>query len=142
MQIRYASKSPYEPNIAVTGSREDFIDLAELIEFADDSIKAVMPKPAGSPAPYDQYLKYIIVRATPGRAVCISLAKGNRLLIEGNKSKLAILAKNVRGFGQEAKESDHQHIDYFPNHFYLAPESIAMLLDFYPNADASKNPNT
>jgi len=131
MQIRYAAQSQNLPHIVVTGTREDFAELAALIELADGKIIAVKPRPADSAGPHVQFLRHIIIRPAPGRAVCISVSNENELLIEGDKSKLAILATNVRVFGGEEKEAHRQHIDYFPHHFYLAPESVAVELEFY-----------
>lgn len=131
MQIRYTARSPEASDIVVTGTREDFAELATLIELADGKLIAVKPMPAGSPAPSDQFLQYIVIRSAPGRAVYIRHFNKSVLLIEGDKSKLAILAATVRVFGEEERETHRRHIAYFPHHFYLDPESHAMELEFY-----------
>jgi hypothetical protein len=130
MQIRYQARLPDSPKIVITGTREDFVEFAALIELADEKLIAVKPMPTSSPAPHDHFLQYIVIRSAPGAPVRISFCNKNQLLIEGEKSKLAILAAHVRLFGDEAHQTHREQIAYLPHHFYLDSDTLAVELEF------------
>jgi hypothetical protein len=60
----------------------------------------------------------------------INVTEAGDLAISGDNSKRSVLSKNLRGFAEAGSEDEHLHVEYFPNHFYLAPESAPLIFAF------------
>ncbi|WP_162890399.1 Imm32 family immunity protein [Streptomyces olivoreticuli] len=41
---------------------------------------------------------------------------------------LEVLGENIEQFGAKSLPSDHLHIEYFPDHYYLAPDSTSLVV--------------
>lgn len=81
--------------------------------------------------PYEHVLQEIIVTGEGDGALAtirVDPEKG-RLHLAGGKQGLEILATNIEGFGEEEEIDHHQHIEYFPDHVYLAEGSDALILN-------------
>jgi len=83
-----------------------------------------------SPSPYAGFVTAFKVENNDD-CVWVGL-EGNTLVIRGSVDKLKILAENIEWFASSEKSNpsggDHLHIEHYPDHFYLAPSSIPMVL--------------
>jgi hypothetical protein len=71
----------------------------------------------------------IEVRTAPGPGLRIELdASRQVLVISGDRGTRAILAENVQAMAA-AEDGGHLHIDYFPEHPYLAEGSVPMVIN-------------
>jgi hypothetical protein len=84
----------------------------------------------GSPAPYDRLLAAIVVEDAPGQSVTFSVTSDDFLRIAGDKGKMDIVAANVENFAKESPDNHHSHVEHFPGHFYLAPDSVPVVFEF------------
>lgn len=131
MLICYAPRE-----IAVIASREELIDLSMRLKSV--SGQTVSANQTGSPTPYDRFLAGILIEDTPGQSVIFNVTKDNFLRISGDRRKIDILAKNVESFARESDDNQHSHEEYFPGHFYLAPESLPVVFEFSSSAANKK----
>jgi len=122
MIICYSSRE-----ISVIGSREEFVALSSMIRNTGGRMAS---NQTGSPAPYDKLLAAVIVEHVPGQSVKFSVTPDEALQISGDKVKMGILATNVESFAKESPDNHHSHEEYFPGHFYLAPDSFPVVFEF------------
>jgi hypothetical protein len=123
----------YSPReISVIASREELIDLSTRLRTVGGQI--VSDHQMGSPAPYDRFLAGILVEDAPGQSVIFNVTKDNFLRVAGDRRKMEVLAKNVESFAKESDDDQHSHEEYFPGHFYLAPESLPVVFEFSSSA--------
>ena len=82
----------------------------------------------GSPAPYAAWLDHIILRRQETGRVALSVDEAAAaLVVKGELQYLEILAENIEGFIDDAPApGDHLHIEYYDDHFYLAPSQISL----------------
>ena len=74
-------------------------------------------------------LASVEVVSTSGSGVCIKVDLDHSvLLIEGDRRRLAVLADELRSIA-EMDDGGHQHIEYFPGHYYLAAGSLGMVVN-------------
>jgi len=94
--------------------RQPSADLATLVE--------------GPPAPYAVWLPRILVRQHESGRVTLSIDEAkSALVLEGERQYLDILAENIEGFIDDGPNpGDHLHIEYYDDHFYLAPSQISL----------------
>lgn len=123
MLIRYSPKSR---ELSITGSREDFTLLASMIRKGSG---AQMSNHTGSSAPYEMLLGGIVVENLPGKSVAFSVTKDNHLSIAGDAHKMVVLAENVESIAEAVDTEGHWHIEYSPDHFFLAPDSLPVVFD-------------
>jgi hypothetical protein len=123
--------SPPSKEICIVGSRDEFRKLASIIRQTHGT---VISNQTGSPVPYDQLLKAIVVESQPTRGVTFSVTDDHQLSIAGDKTKMAILADNVQSIAEADDVEGHWHVEYFPDHFFLAPESFPVVFEFSSSA--------
>lgn len=121
MEVSYTLSS-HGAEANVDGTRVDFLGLAALLLQGQGEIKT---DTEGSPAPYDKFLKSIIIKTVPGQRLTFSPTEDGDLLVAGESAGLEALAGNLKWFAEG--ESDHMHEEYYPDHFYLAENSIPMV---------------
>ncbi|MFI8342081.1 hypothetical protein ACIF8W_18735 [Streptomyces sp. NPDC085639] len=63
----------------------------------------------------------------PGVRIAVDPARG-ALVIEGDRAGLAALADDLRGVA-EMDDGGHQHIEYYPDHHYLAADSQPIVVN-------------
>jgi hypothetical protein len=63
----------------------------------------------------------------PGSRIDVDASRGV-LLITGDPDPRAILAHNIRGMA-EMDDGGHLHLEYFPDHFYLAAGSRPLVIN-------------
>jgi|SRR5882672_3156784 hypothetical protein len=122
MIICYSSRE-----ISVIASREELVALSSLIRNTGGTMAS---NQTGSPAPYDKLLAAMVVEHAPGQSVRFSVTADDNLRVAGDKKKMEILAKNVESFAKESPDNHHSHEEYFPGHFYLAPDSFPVVFEF------------
>lgn len=124
MEVSYTLDS-HGVEANVDGTRVDFLGLAALLLQGKGEIKT---DTQGSPAPYDKFLKSIIIKTVPGQRLTFSATEDGDLLVAGESAGLEILAGNLKWFAEgERTKGDHMHVEYHPDHFYLAEDSIPMV---------------
>jgi hypothetical protein len=69
------------------------------------------------------------VSTTPGPGVLLHVDAARQvLLISGDAGARAVLAANLRAMAEE-EDGGHLHIDYYPDHFYLAEGSVPLVVN-------------
>jgi hypothetical protein len=124
MVIRYSSRTG---EVAVVGTRVELESLASLISAGNGEAICSPEIPTG---PYDRRLGSVMVHTEPGRSVVLNVVNGETLLIGGDSAKLGVLAKNIQELTRFGKANEHLHVEYFPGHFYLGPESVPTVVAF------------
>jgi hypothetical protein len=87
-----------------------------------------------SAAPYDNFLAALQVSVTDDPVLII--LRGSTLEISGGFNGLASVAQNIEFFVNQVRElgaqfaPPHIHIEYFPDHPYLASLSIPLVIIF------------
>lgn len=127
--------SPPSKEICIVGSRDEFRQLASIIRQTHGK---VISNQTGSPVPYEQLLKAVVVESLPAHGVTFSVTNDDQLSITGDKSKMAVLADNVQSIAEAADVEGHWHVEYFPDHFFLAPESFPVVFEFSSSARNQK----
>lgn len=85
--------------------------------------------PGADPAPYARHLAGIRTRSTASGPVELSVDEDRRMLtLTGSGESMAVLAENIRGLCREGVPGEHLHIEYFPDHFYLAESRISLVV--------------
>ena len=81
-------------------------------------------------APYDHLLTAIHIMHNAG-LVCISRS-GSVLEIAGSRQKVKVLSDNLTRFADSVESGTgretHLHIEYFPDHYYLAASSLPIVV--------------
>ncbi|MEU4384424.1 hypothetical protein [Promicromonospora sp. NPDC023805] len=80
------------------------------------------------PFPYARYLSRIEFQQASGKIRMSSSKDGETLEVAGRLESLSLLAENIEGFASEADQGDHLHVDYFPEHDYLAEGSGSLVV--------------
>ncbi len=80
------------------------------------------------PSPCSRSLSRMSVRRTSGKIMISSSGDSGSLDVQGGEEALALLADNIEGFASEADGDDHLHVDYYPDHDYLAEGSGSLVV--------------
>ncbi len=80
------------------------------------------------PSPYDRALSRVVIRSGSGKVVVTLMDDGQSLLICGGGEFMAVLAANTDGFGEDGVHGERAHIEYFPDHYYLAEDAEPLIL--------------
>lgn len=120
-------KIEFDPSYAlgdVSGSAEDLNLLARVVAEGEGVID--LPSSAAT-GRHD--LTGVDVRDTPGPGVLLHLDASRRVLvISGDGPARTVLADNLREMA-ELDDGGHLHIEYFPDHFFLAEGSLALVVN-------------
>ncbi|SEE82101.1 hypothetical protein SAMN05216533_3833 [Streptomyces sp. Ag109_O5-10] len=83
------------------------------------------------PFPYGRSLSRMTFRPASGKVVISSSGGSGSMDLQGGPESFSLLAENIEGFAAEADQDDHLHVDYFPDHDYLAEgsESLVVAID-------------
>ena len=116
--------------VEVTGSVSALLEFAETLVGPEASTVRTLTVPSDKTAsPYDCFLREMRVEKN-GDKVVINREK-DALKISGSAESLRYLAENIRWFADSEhlnSPGDHLHIEYHPDHFYLAPGSDALIV--------------
>jgi hypothetical protein len=80
------------------------------------------------PSPYDRSLSRVVIRGGSGKVVITLMNDVQSLLICGGSELIAVLAANIEGFAEDGIRGEHAHIEYFPDHYYLAEDAEPLVL--------------
>ncbi|MFJ9379408.1 hypothetical protein [Streptomyces sp. NPDC101455] len=111
--------------LELSGSRSELLALGRKLRSGDGEI--LLAK-ASDPFPYSGSLLRIGVRQASGKVRISSSGDSGSLDVEGRLESLSLLAENIEGFALEADQGDHLHVDYFPEHDYLAGGSGSLVV--------------
>ena len=119
---RYSRNTGFE----LEGPAPALVALADLLEDSSEpSCRfAGVPRPAG-PEPYEELVDGLIVQRTGGP---VRIEKdGADLRLTGDPERLHLLAENLRFLAAD-DGSDHLHLEYHPDHFFLDPSAEPLIL--------------
>lgn len=117
---------PNDSGVDVSGGAAELVALALALVAGNGHVEATT---SAEPSFGGTELASIQVVGTTGPGVRIRVDLEHcGLLIEGDRQGLAVLADEVRAIA-EMDDGGHQHIEYFPGHYYLAAGSLAMVVN-------------
>ncbi|MFI6848954.1 hypothetical protein ACIBJD_30705 [Kitasatospora sp. NPDC050467] len=126
MEIHYSDSTG---EALLLGNREELLALAEVIRSGAGRVGLA---PVTDAAPYDRGLAVLEVETVAEAAVTLSVeGSSDRFRITGEPRLLDVLAANIEEYGRHADAGnslDHLHVDYFPDHYYLSPESESLVV--------------
>ncbi|MBW4647499.1 MAG: hypothetical protein KME06_02185 [Kastovskya adunca ATA6-11-RM4] len=125
MLIRY-SDSVRE--IEIAANEEELLDLSKKLTENDVEINAKALGEDLNAAPYCRFLSGIQVSISSGQLVEFQVTQDGRVLLRGDRQKLSILSNVVLSFAKDWGTGEHMHIEYHPEHFYLSPNSVSVIL--------------
>ncbi|GHH82967.1 hypothetical protein GCM10018793_43900 [Streptomyces sulfonofaciens] len=117
--------------LELSGTRSELMALGRKLRSGDG--KTLLAK-VPDPFPYSRSLLRIEIRQASGKVRISSSERGEALDVEGRLLFLSLLAENIEGFALEADQSDHLHVDYFPEHDYLTGGSGSLVVAIDCNA--------
>lgn len=83
---------------------------------------------APDPSPYDRSLSRVLIRSGSGKVEVALMDDGQSLLICGGAEFMAVMAANFDVFAVDGVRGEHVHIEYFPDHYYLAEDADPLVL--------------
>ncbi|MEU1410656.1 hypothetical protein [Streptomyces sp. NPDC005731] len=115
-------RDPVLGEVDLTASAEELVDLANAVAEGDGFISSTSLLDGGT-------LAGIEAQKTSGPGVRIDLDASRRVLvITGDPAARAVLADNLQAMAT-AEDGGHLHIDYFPEHPYLAEGSVPIVVN-------------
>ncbi|ARF74385.1 hypothetical protein B7C62_20720 [Kitasatospora albolonga] len=111
--------------LELSGTRSELLALAQKLRNGRGEI--LLAK-VSNPFPYTKSLLRIEFQQASGKMRISSSEDGEALEVEGGQESLSLLAENIEGFTLEADQNDHLHVDYFPEHGYLAEGSGSLVV--------------
>ncbi|WP_133898433.1 hypothetical protein [Streptomyces sp. KS 21] len=109
----------------LSGPRSDLMALARELRSGQGEIRL---EKVSDPSPYSRSLLRITYRQASGKITISSSGDSESLEIQGGLELLSLLAENIESFALEADQDDHLHVDYFPEHDYLASGSGSLVV--------------
>lgn len=121
-------------DIELRGDSAALLRIAEL--FAGKMgphVRVSLRPPQAPPVPYDGFLLFLSIEIQSSVGVLVKISReGDTLRVVGSGDMMSILADNVRFLVDDAKRSDakekHLHVEYHPDHYYLANSSQPLVL--------------
>ena len=128
LQIRCAGQE-----VEVSGSPADLRDLADFIRLGDGGVLRM--EAAADPSPYTHAASKVeVVIDDNSEWLLTSLDDDSQTLrLVGPRRSLELLADNVAD--QANDPYGHLHIEWFPDHFYLAPDSLSLVVSLQKNPE-------
>ncbi|MFE7455794.1 hypothetical protein [Streptomyces sp. NPDC057554] len=111
--------------LELSGTRSELLALGQKLRSGRGEI--ILAK-FSNPFPYTRSLLRIEFQQATGKIRISSSEDGEALEVEGGPESLSLLAENIEGFALEADQDDHLHVDYFPEHDYLAEGSGSLVV--------------
>lgn len=117
---------PSESGVDLSGSASELVGLALTLSTGMGITEA---SASAEPSFGGTELTSVEVLVRSGTGVRIGVDSEHRaLLIEGDRMGLSALADEMRSMA-EMNDGGHQHIEYYPGHYYLAAGSLAMVVN-------------
>jgi hypothetical protein len=112
--------------ISVSAAPEALAALGKALANEVESVVELTP-PASTP-PDCERATGVRVRRHAGPGVSVT-REGSEVVIVGDAAAVAQLARNIERLGNEpATLGGHIHLEYFPDHAYLRPDSIPIVV--------------
>lgn len=121
--LRHAETGEME----ISSDPEGLTALARAVRNAPATVEVEAPEKTW---PYDQALTSVRVEDSASLVLIDHDAGATAMRITGSPESRDILAENLVNFAQDGKSGDHWHIDWFPDHFYLAEGSASVVVAF------------
>jgi hypothetical protein len=119
-------------DLELKGSPQDWDKLGRVLLLAkhNKAVEVILFVPNQTkPTPYDGFLTSMVVIPEKIKSQLEIKRENSKLLIVGPSETIEILAVNMLGLADvEPKPSYHMHIEYFPEHYYLAPSSHPLVI--------------
>lgn len=121
-------------DLELRGDLDAMRRIAELMAGAAGSrARAALGRPKHGPKPYDGFLASLEIEILKKNGSGVQIARrGDALVISGIANMMEILADNVRLLAeqleQSGEEEGHVHIEYHPDHYFLAESSEPLVL--------------
>ncbi|MEU9187928.1 hypothetical protein AB0D14_25980 [Streptomyces sp. NPDC048484] len=113
-----------EGEVDLSASAAELTSLADAVARGEGLLSSTF-----SPGGNGDALGGVEVRGTSGPGVLIRRdAERHILVISGDVAGRAVLAENLREMAT-AEDGGHLHVEYFPDHFYLAEGSLPMVVN-------------
>lgn len=125
MLIRYSDSAR---ELEIAANKEELLDLSKKLTENDVEINAEASGKNLSAAPYSRFLSGIQVSISSGQLVEFQVTQHGKVLLRGDRQKLSILSNVVLSFAEDWTTGEHMHIEYYPEHFYLSPNSVSTIL--------------
>ncbi|MFF2401757.1 Imm32 family immunity protein [Streptomyces goshikiensis] len=117
---------PHEDGVDVSGGAADLVALALALVAGKGGMGTTA---SAEPRFGGTELASVEVVSTSGPGVRIKVdSEQSVLLIEGDQLGLTALGDELRSIA-EMDDGGHRHIEYFPDHYYLAAGSLAMVVN-------------
>ncbi|MFJ1594390.1 hypothetical protein ACIOD0_29715 [Kitasatospora albolonga] len=111
--------------LELSGTRSELLALGQKLRSGRGEI--LLAK-VSNPFPYTRSLLRIKFQQASGKVRISSSGDGEALDVVGRLESFSLLAENIEGFALEADQDDHLHVDYFPEHDYLAEGSGSLVV--------------
>lgn len=111
--------------LELSGTRSELLTLGRNLRSGRGEI--LLAKVA-NPFPYTRSLSRIEFQQASRKIRLSSSGDGETLDVTGRLESFSLLAENIEGFALESDQGDHLHVDYFPEHDYLAGGSGSLVV--------------
>ncbi|MGV9312358.1 Imm32 family immunity protein [Streptomyces sp. NPDC003691] len=116
----------HEEGVDVSGGAADLLALALALAAGKGGMETTA---SAEPGFGGTELASVEVVRTGGPGVRIGVDPEQSVLrVEGDQRGLTALGEEIRSIG-EMHDGGHRHIEYFPDHYYLAAGSLAMVVN-------------
>lgn len=115
----------YADEIDLEGSPEALRELAKLVRSAV-AVTIDLAPVSGRRDPYEGYLRKVIIQ--PDELKVRVRRNDDRLIISGTASARDIFADNLLYAAETHQMGEHGHVDYYPDHYYLAEGSEPLVI--------------
>jgi hypothetical protein len=124
--VLYLVRSDATGEMELRGNRAQFKEFAARLRGGAEISMSLDEIP--SPLPYDRSLSRVIISGGSGKVEVALINEGQSLLVRGAGEFMAVLAANIEGFAEHGVRGEHAHIEYFPDHYYLAKDAEPLVL--------------
>ncbi|WP_405769518.1 hypothetical protein [Streptomyces sp. NBC_01538] len=111
--------------LELSGTRSELLALGRELRNGHGEI---LLEQVSDPFPYSRSLSRMTFRRASGKVMISSFGDRESLDVQGGPESLSLLADNIEGFASEADVDDHLHVDYYPDHDYLAEGSGSVVV--------------
>lgn len=112
---------PNSRELCLVGTAAELTRLASAVAAGEGSLTCSPTSPEG------RTVTAVRITGTTGPGVRVDVSR-NTLLISGDAEARAVLADNLRAMA-ELEDGGHLHVDHFPDHPYLAPGSVPLVVE-------------
>jgi hypothetical protein len=119
-------------DLALEGSCTALREFARALNRGPLSLDLFVPRNATA-SPYEEFLRCIVIKPSEER---VQIAReGTSLVISGDDKSRSLCAENIQHLAEpaDATRTRHLHVDYHPDHFYLVPQSLPLVIEVTPD---------